>query len=51
MNQNFFSFFEIPEVIVKKSYSRKDYDEIILKFLMKVSKYNFGNFRACNSEG
>jgi len=36
MNQNFFSFFEIPEVIVKKSYSRKDYDEVILKFLMKV---------------
>lgn len=36
MNQQFFSFFEIPEVVVKKNYSRKDYEEIILKFLQKV---------------
>lgn len=36
MNQHFFSFFEVPEVVVKKNYSRKDYDEIILKFLLKV---------------
>ena len=33
MNQQFFSFFEIPEVIVKKNYPRKDYEDIILKFL------------------
>ena len=36
MNQHFFSFFEIPEVIVKKNYARKDYEEIILKYLQKV---------------
>jgi len=26
MNQHFFSFFEIPEVVVKKNYARKDYE-------------------------
>lgn len=36
MNQHFFSFFEVPEVVAKKNYSRKDYEEIILKFLVKV---------------
>jgi hypothetical protein len=36
MNQHYFSFFEIPDFIVKKKYSRKDYEEIILKMLNKV---------------
>lgn len=36
MNQHYFSFFEIPDLIVKKNYSRKDYEEIILKVLNKV---------------
>lgn len=36
MNQHFFSFFEIPEVVVKKNYARKDYEQVILKFLSKV---------------
>ena len=29
-------FFEIPELIVKKGYTRKDYEKIILKVLQKV---------------
>ena len=36
MNQHYFSFYEIPDLIVKKNYSRKDYEEIILKVLNKV---------------
>lgn len=36
MNQHFFSFFDIPDLIVKKGYSRKDYEECILKCLNKV---------------
>jgi hypothetical protein len=29
-------FFDIPELIIKKQYSRKDYDKIIIKVLQKV---------------
>lgn len=36
MNQHYFSFFDIPDLIVKKSYSRKDYEESLLKVLNKV---------------
>ena len=36
MDQHYFSFFEIPELIIKKGYSRKDYDDFILKLLNKV---------------
>mmetsp|Transcript_13206 Transcript_13206/g.20584 ORF Transcript_13206/g.20584 Transcript_13206/m.20584 type:complete len:571 (+) Transcript_13206:73-1785(+) len=36
MNQHFFSFFDIPDLIVKKKISRKDYEESILKVLTKV---------------
>ena len=36
MNQHYFSFFEVPELIVKKNYSRKDYEETLLKLLNKV---------------
>ena len=33
----YFNFHEVPEnVIIKKKYSRKDYEETILKFLIKV---------------
>lgn len=35
IEQNFFIFFDIPDLIVKKKYSRKDYDEII-KIVCKV---------------
>lgn len=35
INQNFFIFFDIPDLIVKKRYSRKDYEDII-KILQKV---------------
>jgi hypothetical protein len=37
MEQNFFSFYDIPDLIVKKKYSRKDYESII-KMLNKVKK-------------
>ena len=36
MDQHYFSFFEIPDLIVKKGYSRKEYEEFILKLLNKV---------------
>ena len=36
MDNHYFSFFEIPELIIKKGYSRKEYDEYILKLLNKV---------------
>ncbi len=36
MNQDYFSLFEIPDLIIKKGYSRKDYDDIIIKLLNKV---------------
>ena len=35
INHNFFIFFDIPELIVKKHYSRKDYEDII-KVVTKV---------------
>ena len=37
MNQHFFSFYDIPDLIVKKKYQRKDYESII-KLLNKVKK-------------
>ena len=37
LNQHFFSFFDIPDLIVKKKYQRKDYEQI-LKLLQKVKK-------------
>ena len=37
MEQNFFSFYDIPDLIVKKKYTRKDYESII-KMLNKVKK-------------
>ncbi len=37
LNQHFFSFYDIPDLIVKKRYQRKDYDSII-KLLNKVKK-------------
>ena len=37
MNQYFFSFYDIPDLIVKKKYARKDY-ELIIKLLNKVKK-------------
>lgn len=37
LEQNFFSFYDIPDLIVKKKYSRKDYESII-KLLNKVKK-------------
>lgn len=38
MNQHFFSFFDIPDLIVKKRYQRKEYESII-KLLNKVKKH------------
>lgn len=35
IKHNFFIFFDIPDLIVKKEYSRKDYESII-KIVMKV---------------
>jgi hypothetical protein len=35
VDRNYFIFFDIPELIVKKKYNRKDYDEI-LKVVKKV---------------
>lgn len=37
MNQHFFSFYDIPDLIVKKKYQRKEYEQII-KLLNKVKK-------------
>jgi len=37
MNQHFFSFYDIPDLIIKKKYPKKDYDSII-KLLNKVKK-------------
>lgn len=37
LNQHYFSFFDIPDLIVKRKYSRKDYEHII-KLLNKVKK-------------
>ena len=37
LNQYFFSFFDIPDLIVKKKYQRKEYDQI-LNLLQKVKK-------------
>jgi len=37
LNQYFFSFYDIPELIVKKKYQRKEYDQII-RLLNKVKK-------------
>ena len=37
MNQHYFSFYDIPDLIVKKKYQRKDYENII-KLLNKVKK-------------
>ena len=36
MDHHYFSFFEIPDLIIKKGYSRKEYEEFILKLLNKV---------------
>ena len=36
MNNHFFSFYDIPELIVKKKRSRKDYEQILLKILLHV---------------
>ena len=36
MKQFYFSFFDIPDLIIKKNYSRKDYEETILKVLNKT---------------
>jgi NCAIR mutase (PurE)-related protein len=35
MDKQYFSFYDIPELIVKNGYTRKDYDKII-KVLKKV---------------
>lgn len=35
INQNFFIFFDVPDMVVKKRYPRKDYEDI-LKILLKV---------------
>lgn len=37
MKAQFFSFYDIPDLIVKKRYTRKDYD-VIIKLLNKVKK-------------
>jgi len=37
MEQNFFSFYDIPDLIVKKKLQRKDYESII-KMLTKIKK-------------
>ena len=37
MNQHYFSFYDIPDLIIKKKYQRKDYESII-KLLNKVKK-------------
>lgn len=37
LNSYYFSFFDIPDLIVKKRYNRKDY-ELIIKMLNKVKK-------------
>lgn len=37
MNQHYFSFYDIPDLIIKKKYPKKDYESII-KLLNKVKK-------------
>ena len=37
MNSYYFSFYDIPDLIVKRRYTRKDYEQII-KLLNKVKK-------------
>lgn len=36
MKNNFFIFFDIPDFIVKKGYTRKDYEDTLLKVLQKI---------------
>jgi hypothetical protein len=38
LNQYFFSFYDVPDLIIKRKYSRKDY-EVLIKILNKVKKY------------
>ena len=49
VDRDFFIFFDIPELIVKKKYSRKDYDDILkvvkkvkLRYLAEKKKSNPG---------
>lgn len=37
MDKFYFNFFDIPDLIVKMKYTRKDYD-MIIKVLLKVKK-------------
>jgi len=36
MEKNSFIFYDIPDLIVRKNYSRKEYEENIIKILLKV---------------
>jgi len=36
IEKDYFWFSSIPELIIKKEYSRKEYEEILLKILKKV---------------
>ena len=38
MNQHYFNFYDIPDLILKKNYSRSEYEEKILKLLKKVKE-------------
>ena len=33
MEMNFISFYDLPDLIVKKGYTRKEYEKYILNFL------------------
>ena len=37
LNSYYFSFYDVPDLIIKKKYSRKDYD-LIISILNKVKK-------------
>lgn len=36
LNRHYFSFFDIPDLIIRQKYSKKDYKEHILKLLNKI---------------
>jgi hypothetical protein len=38
MNQHYFNFFDIPELIVKKHVSKRDYEGCISRMLTKVKR-------------
>ena len=50
LNRKFFSLFDIPDLIIKKKISRKDYSDKILKLLKRVKKTYLKEKRLTNKD-